>query len=175
MEIYDGWKSPRKFFVFRKTSIHDKIFISAHSPFLDEAKDTIFILVACPGETWQPKKCLWLTGFSKGPNTVRSYVTLFLVFLGFSLLFIPYNTCSGLLYYLLFIYLFVAITTPTAVIIVRTSQWTTNKRVLWQWDVVRCKILMTKRDAEIPVFLGSPKTANQVSLDGHWGRKNENH
>ena len=104
MEIYDGWKSPRKFFVFRKTSIHDKIFISAYSPFLDEAKDTIFILVACPGETWQPKKCLWLTGFSKVPNTVRSYVTLFLVFLGFSLLFIPYNTYSGLLYYLLFTY-----------------------------------------------------------------------
>ena len=76
MEIYDGSKNPRKFFVFRKTSIHDKIFISAHSPFLDEAKDTIFILVACPGETWQPKKCLWLTGFSKVPNTVRSYVTL---------------------------------------------------------------------------------------------------
>ena len=76
MEIYDGWKNPRKFFVFRKTSIHDKIFISAYSPFLDEAKDTIFILVACPGETWQPKKCLWLTGFLKVPNTVRSYVTL---------------------------------------------------------------------------------------------------
>ena len=102
MEIYDGWKNPRKFFVFRKTSITDKIFISAYSPFLDEAKDTIFILVACPGETWQPKKCLWLTEFSKDPNTVRSYVTLFLVFLGFSLLFIPYNAYSGLLYYLLF-------------------------------------------------------------------------
>ena len=125
MEIYDGWKNPRKFFVFRKTSIHDKIFISAYSPFLDEAKDTIFILVACPGETWQPKKCLWLTGFSKGPNTVRSYVTLFLVFLGFSLLFIPYNTYSGLLYYLLFTYSFVAMTvamtSQTEVIIARAS------------------------------------------------------
>ena len=119
MEIYDGWKSPRKFFVFRKTSIHDKIFISAHSPFLDEAKDTIFILVACPGETWQPKKCLWLTGFSKGPNTVRSYVTLFLVFLGFSLLFIPYNAYSGLLYYLLFTYSFVAMTVAMTEVIIK--------------------------------------------------------
>ena len=143
MEIYDGWKSPRKFFVFRKTSIHDKIFISAHSPFLDEAKDTIFILVACPGETWQPKKCLWLTGFSKGPNTVRSYVTLFLVFLGFSLLFILYNA-SGLLYYLLFTYIRcydrchdeVIIKPHQNIVMVRASQSTTHSssRRFWWWE-----------------------------------------
>ena len=75
MEIYDKWKKPRKFSVFRKTSIHDMIFISAYSPFLDEAKDTIFMLVAWPCETWQPKKCYWLTGFSIAPNTARLCVT----------------------------------------------------------------------------------------------------
>ena len=48
--------------------------------------------------------------------------------------------------------------------------------------MVMATVITTNNDSgdknvtpEYRYFLGPHKTANRVSLDGHWGRKNENH
>ena len=94
MEIYVGEKERWKFSVFRKTSLYGMIFISAYSPLLDEVKNIVFILVAWPGETRQPKRWLWLTVFWQVQNWVNLYVTYCKIksfySLFFSLLFISF-------------------------------------------------------------------------------------
>ena len=152
MEIYDGWKNPRKFFVFRKTSIHDKIFISAYSPFLDEAKDTIFILVACPGEIWQTKKCLWLTGFSKVPNTVRSYVT-FCKIKSFHSLFFSVFLCY--LFHIMHYTIFYLLTGQRWLSNIKTSFYGESVTIDDAFLIRESEFLVMRCYAEIPVFFRS--------------------
>ena len=113
MEIYDGEKTRRKFSVFRKSSSYGTIFTSAYSPLLDEAKNIVFILVTWPGESQQPIKCMWLTVFLQVQNRVNFYVTYCKIRSFLFLVSLCYLFHSGLLYSLLFIYSFVAMSTTT--------------------------------------------------------------